>query len=181
MEVEEMPSHRSFIKTEFVSSFFNLFEDVVHHKGKTVDGKTVIDQEMTEEIDFQLIQKFEIGEKIRDVIIPHAVSWYTGEAVHGEAVEDFDERIEALKSSRVSKPNWKAVSMRRNQSLNKSMRLFVLRFTIREMNILNKFLISGWMPCGERIFLQIISQNATRKLCYIFKMLDASRLPTVSS
>ncbi|XP_021896801.1 nucleosome assembly protein 1;3 [Carica papaya] len=46
-----------------------------------------------EELQNQMEQDYDIGSTIRDKIIPHAVSWFTGEAIQGDEleIEDDDE------------------------------------------------------------------------------------------
>ncbi|KAL5976640.1 Nucleosome assembly protein [Asimina triloba] len=70
-------------KTEDCDSFFNFF-----NPPQVPEDDEDIDEETAEELQNQMEQDYDIGSTIRDKIIPHAVSWFTGEAVQGE---DFDE------------------------------------------------------------------------------------------
>ncbi|KAI5080054.1 hypothetical protein GOP47_0005533 [Adiantum capillus-veneris] len=73
-------------KTEACESFFNFFSPP-----QVPEDDEEIDQEKAEELQEIMEQDYEIGSTIRDKIIPHAVSWYTGEAVEGEEFEDVEE------------------------------------------------------------------------------------------
>ncbi|EPS64406.1 hypothetical protein M569_10375, partial [Genlisea aurea] len=70
------------IKTEKCESFFNFFTPP-----EVPDDEDDIDEEEAEELQNLMEQDYDIGSTIRDKIIPHAVSWFTGEAVQ---VEDLD-------------------------------------------------------------------------------------------
>ncbi|KAI3758264.1 hypothetical protein L6452_05820 [Arctium lappa] len=48
---------------------------------KVPEDEDEIDEEMAEELQNQMEQDYDIGSTIKDKIIPHAVSWFTGEAV----------------------------------------------------------------------------------------------------
>jgi nucleosome assembly protein 1-like 1 len=72
-------------KTERCESFFNFFNP------PQVPDDEDIDQDMAEELQDLMEQDYDIGSTIRDKIIPHAVSWFTGEALQGEDFEDEDE------------------------------------------------------------------------------------------
>ncbi|WCJ39506.1 Nucleosome assembly protein 1 1 [Euphorbia peplus] len=67
-------------KTENCLSFFNFFN--THSVSEDED-----DIDAIEEIKDTMEQDFDIGTVIRDKIIPHAVSWFTGEAAE---VDDLD-------------------------------------------------------------------------------------------
>ncbi|KAK1290049.1 hypothetical protein QJS10_CPB18g00777 [Acorus calamus] len=69
-------------KTEKCDSFFNFF-----NPPQVPEDDNVIDEEIAEELQNQMELDYDIGSTIRDKIIPHAVSWFTGEAVQ---VEDLD-------------------------------------------------------------------------------------------
>ncbi|CAJ2644760.1 unnamed protein product [Trifolium pratense] len=82
-------------KTETCESFFNFFDPPEIPK-----NHMTIDKEVAEELQNEMEYDYEIGSEIRDKIIPHAVSWFTGEAAYqkkkkkktGEAaVGEFDE------------------------------------------------------------------------------------------
>ncbi|KAL6972711.1 Nucleosome assembly protein 1,4 [Sarracenia purpurea var. burkii] len=76
-------------KTENCESFFNFF-----NPPQVPEDDDDIDEDTAEELQNQMEQDYDIGSTIRDKIIPHAVSWFTGEAVQGdelEDMEDFDE------------------------------------------------------------------------------------------
>ncbi|XP_076881846.1 nucleosome assembly protein 1;2-like isoform X2 [Bidens hawaiensis] len=76
-------------KTENCDSFFNFF-----NPPQVPEDEDEIDEEMAEELQNQMEQDYDIGSTIRDKIIPHAVSWFTGEAVQDddfEGIEDDDD------------------------------------------------------------------------------------------
>ncbi|KAK1576199.1 hypothetical protein Q3G72_011782 [Acer saccharum] len=63
------------IKTEKCASFFNFFKPPVFP-----EDADEIDQDMAEELEDQMDQDYTVGATIRNKIIPHAVSWFMGEA-----------------------------------------------------------------------------------------------------
>ncbi|KAK1258283.1 hypothetical protein QJS04_geneDACA017998 [Acorus gramineus] len=63
-------------KTEKCDSFFNFF-----NPPQVPEDDNEIDEEIAEELQNQMELDYDIGSTIRDKIIPHAVSWFTGEAV----------------------------------------------------------------------------------------------------
>ncbi|XP_065868278.1 nucleosome assembly protein 1;4 isoform X2 [Euphorbia lathyris] len=67
-------------KTENCPSFFNFFN--THSVSEDED-----DLDAIEEIKDTMEQDFDIGTAIRDKIIPHAVSWFTGEAVEEDELD----------------------------------------------------------------------------------------------
>ncbi|XP_073006969.1 nucleosome assembly protein 1;2-like [Typha latifolia] len=73
-------------KTEDCESFFNFF-----NPPQVPDNEEEIDEDTAEQLQNQMEQDYDVGSTIRDKIIPHAVSWFTGEAVQDE---DFDEALE---------------------------------------------------------------------------------------
>ncbi|XP_015890654.3 nucleosome assembly protein 1;4 [Ziziphus jujuba] len=73
-------------KTEDCDSFFNFF-----NPPQVPEDDDDIDEDTAEELQSQMEQDYDIGSTIRDKIIPHAVSWFTGEAVHGDEFEDLEE------------------------------------------------------------------------------------------
>lgn len=72
---------RTIEKTVMNTSFFNFFSPPTIQE----------DQEGTEEIEEILENDYEIGSFIREKIIPHAVLYYTGEAVDIETEEEMEE------------------------------------------------------------------------------------------
>lgn len=72
-------------KTEDCESFFNFFSPP-----EVPEDDEDVDDEVAEELQNQMEQDYDIGSTIRDKIIPHAVSWFTGEAVQGDEFEDID-------------------------------------------------------------------------------------------
>uniref|UniRef100_A0A6N2N4Z6 Nucleosome assembly protein n=1 Tax=Salix viminalis TaxID=40686 RepID=A0A6N2N4Z6_SALVM len=66
-------------KTEDCESFFNFFSPP-----QVPEDDEDIDEDTAEELQNQMEQDYDIGSTIRDKIIPHAVSWFTGEAVQGD-------------------------------------------------------------------------------------------------
>lgn len=63
-------------KTENCASFFNFFKPPEVPE----DDDDELDEDTAEELQELMEQDYEIGSAIRDKIIPHAVSWFTGEA-----------------------------------------------------------------------------------------------------
>jgi nucleosome assembly protein 1-like 1 len=63
-------------------SFFNFFSPPKPPKD---EADTTSDIEERLELDYQL------GEDIKEKIIPRAIDWFTGEALQYEAFDDFDE------------------------------------------------------------------------------------------
>uniref|UniRef100_A0A7N0UV54 Uncharacterized protein n=1 Tax=Kalanchoe fedtschenkoi TaxID=63787 RepID=A0A7N0UV54_KALFE len=74
------------MKTENCESFFNFF-----NPPQVPDDDEDIDEDTAEELQGQMEQDYDIGSTIRDKIIPHAVSWFTGEAVQGDEFGDLDD------------------------------------------------------------------------------------------
>lgn len=72
-------------KTENCDSFFNFF-----NPPQVPEDDDDIDEDTAEQLQNQMEQDYDIGSTIRDKIIPHAVSWFTGEAVQGDEFEDID-------------------------------------------------------------------------------------------
>ncbi|KAB1218415.1 hypothetical protein CJ030_MR3G026295 [Morella rubra] len=73
-------------KTENCESFFNFF-----NPPQVPEDDDDLDEDTAEELQNQMEQDYDIGSTIRDKIIPHAVSWFTGEAVQGDEFEDIME------------------------------------------------------------------------------------------
>ncbi|KAL5768597.1 hypothetical protein ACOSQ2_015380 [Xanthoceras sorbifolium] len=73
-------------KTEECESFFNFFSPP-----QVPDDDEDIDEDTAEELQNQMEQDYDIGSTIRDKVIPHAVSWFTGEAVQGDELEIEDD------------------------------------------------------------------------------------------
>ncbi|XP_054780837.1 nucleosome assembly protein 1;4-like [Prosopis cineraria] len=65
-------------KTEQCDSFFNFFNP------PQIPEEDDIDEDAVEELQSLMEHDYDIGSTIRDKIIPHAVSWFTGEAVQNE-------------------------------------------------------------------------------------------------
>ncbi|KAL0426881.1 UNVERIFIED_CONTAM: Nucleosome assembly protein 1 [Sesamum latifolium] len=66
-------------KTEQCESFFNFFSPP-----QVPDEDDDIDEDAAEELQNLMEQDYDVGSTIRDKIIPHAVSWFTGEAAQDE-------------------------------------------------------------------------------------------------
>ncbi|KAJ8478209.1 hypothetical protein OPV22_021936 [Ensete ventricosum] len=73
-------------KTEGCESFFNFF-----NPPEVPDDDADIDEETAEQLQSQMELDYDIGSTIRDKIIPHAVSWFTGEAVQDDDTEIEDD------------------------------------------------------------------------------------------
>jgi len=69
-------------KTEDCDSFFNFFSPP-----QVPDDDEEIDEDTAEQLQNQMEQDYDIGSTIRDKIIPHAVSWFTGEAAQDDDFE----------------------------------------------------------------------------------------------
>ncbi|GAV90833.1 NAP domain-containing protein/NAD_binding_2 domain-containing protein [Cephalotus follicularis] len=76
-------------KTEKCESFFNFF-----NPPQLPEDDDDIDVDIVEELQDLMEQDYNIGTTIRDKIIPHAVSWFTGEAVQGDEYGGIDEEEE---------------------------------------------------------------------------------------
>ncbi|KAK9142380.1 hypothetical protein Syun_011780 [Stephania yunnanensis] len=73
-------------KTEDCESFFNFF-----NPPQVPEDDDDIDEDTAEQLQNQMEQDYDIGSTIRDKIIPHAVSWFTGEAVQGDEYEEIED------------------------------------------------------------------------------------------
>ncbi|XP_020533957.1 nucleosome assembly protein 1;2 isoform X2 [Jatropha curcas] len=73
-------------KTENCASFFNFF-----NTPRIPEDDDDLDDDAVEEIQDRMEQDYNIGTTIRDKIIPHAVSWFTGEAVENDDLEEEDD------------------------------------------------------------------------------------------
>ncbi|XP_075474665.1 nucleosome assembly protein 1;2-like [Primulina tabacum] len=77
-------------KTEQCESFFNFFSPP-----QVPEEDEDIDEDAAEELQNLMEQDYDIGSTIRDKIIPHAVSWFTGEAAQDE-YDDIEEEDDDL-------------------------------------------------------------------------------------
>nr|XP_010318498.1 nucleosome assembly protein 1;4 isoform X1 [Solanum lycopersicum] len=73
------------IKTESCESFFNFF-----NPPQVPEDDDDIDEDAAEDLQNLMEQDYDIGSTIRDKVIPHAVSWFTGEAAEGDEFEDIE-------------------------------------------------------------------------------------------
>lgn len=73
-------------KTEQCESFFNFFSPP-----QVPDDDEELDEETAEGLQDLMEQDYDIGSTIRDKIIPHAVSWFTGEACQLDDLEELEE------------------------------------------------------------------------------------------
>ncbi|CAH9122746.1 unnamed protein product [Cuscuta epithymum] len=73
-------------RTENCDSFFNFF-----NPPQVPDDDDEMDDDIAEDLHEQMEQDYDIGSTIRDKIIPHAVSWFTGEAAQAD---EFDDTVE---------------------------------------------------------------------------------------
>ncbi|KAK4269215.1 hypothetical protein QN277_022403 [Acacia crassicarpa] len=80
-------------KIEQCDSFFNFF-----NPPQIPEEEEDIDDDAVEELQNTMEHDYDIGSTIRDKIIPHAVSWFTGEAAHNDfedvEVDDEDDEDE---------------------------------------------------------------------------------------
>ncbi|XVF25132.1 hypothetical protein REPUB_Repub13aG0187500 [Reevesia pubescens] len=72
-------SGKPITKTENCESFFNFF-----------NPPQIPDDELAEELQDRMEHDYNIGSAIRDKLIPHAVSWFTGEAVQGNEYDGLE-------------------------------------------------------------------------------------------
>nr|XP_025672167.1 nucleosome assembly protein 1;4 isoform X2 [Arachis hypogaea] len=102
------------IKTEKCESFFNFFNPP--QVPEDLDEDDDIDDDTVEELQNLLEHDYDLGSTIRDKIIPHAVSWFTGEAAQsdfeeigdeddddgdGEEDEDDEEEVQSKRRSKI--------------------------------------------------------------------------------
>ncbi|KAL9245948.1 hypothetical protein vseg_019541 [Gypsophila vaccaria] len=73
-------------KTETVDSFFNFFTPP-----EVPDDDEEIEEDVADELQSLMELDYDIGSTIRNKIIPHAVSWFTGEAAEDEEITDLDD------------------------------------------------------------------------------------------
>ncbi|PPR94944.1 hypothetical protein GOBAR_AA25725 [Gossypium barbadense] len=73
-------------KTENCESFFNFFNP------PQIPEDDDIDDELAEELQDRMEHDYNIGSAIRDKLIPHAVSWFTGEAGQGNEYDGLEKR-----------------------------------------------------------------------------------------
>ncbi|KAL9241718.1 hypothetical protein vseg_015795 [Gypsophila vaccaria] len=73
-------------KTETVDSFFNFFSPP-----EVPEDDEDIEEEAAEELQAMMEQDYDVGSTIREKIIPHAVSWFTGEAAQDDDFGDLDD------------------------------------------------------------------------------------------
>uniref|UniRef100_I1PTK8 Nucleosome assembly protein n=1 Tax=Oryza glaberrima TaxID=4538 RepID=I1PTK8_ORYGL len=76
---ESSESTKPITKIEECESFFNFFSPP-----QVPNDDTKIDENTAEELQNQMERDYDIASTLRDKIIPHAVSWFTGEAVQDE-------------------------------------------------------------------------------------------------
>ncbi|XP_002980631.2 nucleosome assembly protein 1;2 [Selaginella moellendorffii] len=78
-------------KLQACETFFNFF-----NPPEIPENEEEIDPEEAEELQDLMEQDYDVGATIRDKIVPHAVSWFTGEAVESddEAGDDEDDEDE---------------------------------------------------------------------------------------
>ena len=72
-------------KTVPTNSFFNFFNPPKPPKGED-------DESVTSDIEERLELDYQLGEDIKEKLIPRAIDWFTGEALHFEELDDdFDD------------------------------------------------------------------------------------------
>lgn len=77
-------------KVEECESFFNFFDPP-----KVPEDDEDLDDDTARDLQDFMEQDYDVGSTIKDKIIPHAVSWYTGEALQGEEFEEGeDDQVE---------------------------------------------------------------------------------------
>ncbi|KAH7858763.1 hypothetical protein Vadar_027731 [Vaccinium darrowii] len=147
-------------KTENCESFFNFFSPP-----QVPEDEDDIDEDTAEELQNQMEQDYDIGSTIRDKIIPHAVSWFTGEAVQGddefedieedaeddeegdededEDEEDDDDDDEEEEKGGKSRKKSSGQKVRRNE--------LVILFPPSTFSIGNNFILFPWTCTGRRV------------------------------
>jgi len=70
-----------------LDSFFNFFKPPVPRKD---DAEVDEDEEDADELDERLELDYNIGEDIKEKLIPRAIDWYTGAALEYEEIDDED-------------------------------------------------------------------------------------------
>ncbi|KAI4973516.1 hypothetical protein ZWY2020_041044 [Hordeum vulgare] len=68
------------------TNFFNFFSPP-----QVAEDDEDIDEDAADELQGQMEHDYDIGSTIRDKIIPHAISWFTGEAVQAEDFDDMED------------------------------------------------------------------------------------------
>ncbi|KAJ8566043.1 hypothetical protein K7X08_030520 [Anisodus acutangulus] len=76
-------------ETEQCESFFNFFSPP-----QVPEDEEDIDEDAAEELQNLMEQDYDVGSTIRDKIIPHAVSWFTGEAAEDDYADLEDDEDE---------------------------------------------------------------------------------------
>ena len=83
-EILDTKQTRVVKKTVPTESFFNFFDPPKAPEGETTSGDDDVEERL--ELDYQL------GEDIKEKLIPRAIDWFTGEALQYEEVdEDLEE------------------------------------------------------------------------------------------
>ncbi|KAL9941045.1 hypothetical protein V8E36_000533 [Tilletia maclaganii] len=78
---------RTVKRTVPVESFFNFFSP----PKPPAEDEELEDEDALEELDSRLELDYQIGEDLKDRIIPHAVDYFTGKALLHEGLDDFDD------------------------------------------------------------------------------------------
>lgn len=79
---------RTIEKTIPTDSFFSFFNPP---KPPAMDESDGEDETVPEDIEERLEIDYQLGEEIKEKLIPRAVDWYTGEALEYENIDEFDE------------------------------------------------------------------------------------------
>ncbi|CAL1697113.1 unnamed protein product [Somion occarium] len=82
-------------KARPAESFFNFFAPPLPPSEEAVESGD-LDEEELEEIDEKLELDYQIGEDIKEKIIPHAVDWFTGKALEFEDLDEDEDDFEDL-------------------------------------------------------------------------------------
>lgn len=75
-------------KTVPTESFFNFFSPPKPPKPEDDEDE---DDDASSDIEERLELDYQLGEDIKEKLIPRAIDWFTGEALAFEELEDFDE------------------------------------------------------------------------------------------
>ncbi|KAI0686466.1 NAP-domain-containing protein [Cytidiella melzeri] len=82
-------------KAKSVDSFFNFFSPPTPPAEDAIENGD-IDEDELEAVEEQLEIDYQIGEDLKEKIIPRAVDWFTGHALEFEGFDDEDDDFESL-------------------------------------------------------------------------------------
>ncbi|QRV76943.1 Nucleosome assembly protein (NAP) [Ceratobasidium sp. AG-Ba] len=77
-------------RSHAVPSFFHFFAPPVQPTPEQIEAGEV-DEDTLEELDEKLEMDYQIGEDLKERIIPRAIDWFTGKALEFEGADDLDD------------------------------------------------------------------------------------------